>query len=509
MRWRPPRPDTAGRSTCVHRSRCTACPEHAIFLNDSRFGRFEDPDEAAHWRFELSRYGWIVRFVENDDTENVTIRHVMRAVGGAQASEYLVNVKANAIRGARGAASEGLWQREAPFGYRREATAPGREPVLLEPGQRKSDDQKVRLAPGPKHEVELVRWAYETYAAGGISLGGLAKEMRARAPRLKWSKQSIGKMLSNPAYAGDVVWCRRPHGKAERQERWIRPPSEWVGKTNAHSPLVSRELFAAVQARLAKNKKQTRATQGGYPLSGLIHCAICGMPYGGGGGAINRRDPSDPDRYRFYKDSGSAADPSCPGRTGTLTKRIVEPLVVEEISRVVSDPLVRQMIGEEIDRQLAAVLGDPEPRRMALLEERKALKTKRENLVRAVASGILSDSDAGGAMAEIRDGLARVETDLLRLEATAAAAEEIAAHRERLAALAADFAEQAARMGGAALRALLEPWLEAGTFDKNTRLLTLIVRRVPAAATRAAGIEWRGRHVKRMRAVPGGRQHAA
>src|SRR5687768_9146338 len=111
--------------------------------------------------------------------------------------------------------------------------------------------------------------------------------------------------------------------------------------------------------------KQTRAMQGGYPLSGLIRCATCGMPYLGGGGPINPPWP-------------------CPGRTGTLARRIVEPLVVAEGVRVVSDPHVRELIGEEIDQQIAVLIGDPAPRREALPEERKKLEDRRENLVLAI-----------------------------------------------------------------------------------------------------------------------------
>jgi site-specific DNA recombinase len=478
---------------------------YVLFLNDSRFGRFRDPDEAAYWRFELSKVGWQVRFAENDDTENVTTRHVMRSVGSAQASEYLANLRNNAKRGTRGAASKGLWQNEAPFGYRRCATAPGREPVVLEIGQRKSDDQQVRLTPGPEEEVRLLRWMFETYADGLQSLHKLAREMRLRAPRLKWSKQNVGKMLANRAYLGEVIWGRRPHDKQERREQPVRPREDWVVKTGAHPPLITQELFDRVQERLLANKRRTRAmTAGGYPLSGLIRCTHCGMPYIGGGGMRNPDPAGDPDRFRFYKCSGSANERDvCPGPTGTVTRRIIEPIVIEAVSVVVADPQVQAVIAEEIDRYLDELHGGSEAEVTTLTAEKKKLLQERANLAGAIARGILNDEEAATEMERIRSGLEKAETGLARLRMLDSAAADIRREKDRLVALAADFAARAKTFIGPALRELIAPWIEEATFDKQTRVLDLVIRRVPHVPSAPGGSEpLRGCGVRRTIKIP-------
>ena len=53
------------------------------------------------WRVHFRRLGWVVRFAENDSSEDPTAKSVMRAIGDAQASEYRRQIKANAKRGAR------------------------------------------------------------------------------------------------------------------------------------------------------------------------------------------------------------------------------------------------------------------------------------------------------------------------------------------------------------------------------------------------------------------------
>jgi hypothetical protein len=139
---------------------------------------------------------------------------------------------------------------------------------------------------------------------------------------------------------------------------------------DAHPALVPRELFDRVQARLALNRRQTRATAGGYPLSGLIRCAHCGATYIGGGGALSRKNPADRDRYRFYKDSG---DCRTAGYLGTLLKRLIEPQVVAAVAEVVVHPHVQRLIAPEFDRALNLTGEAAEQQRGALEPERARL----------------------------------------------------------------------------------------------------------------------------------------
>jgi hypothetical protein len=316
-------------------------PGYALFYNDSRFGRFRDPSEAPYWRVKLAKAGWVVRFCINDDTENTTARHIIRAVGEAQASEYLENLRRNARAGTRGAAALGLWQNEAPFGYRRLATAPERDSVVLAIGQRKSDDQTVRLTPDPDGEAEI----------------------------------------------------------------------------------------------------------------------------------------------------GS--------RRGTLTKRILEPLVIEEIARAVSGPEVQKAIRDEVDRWVAELRGGGEqPMRDARKEERDA-ESARERLVRSIRDGLVTEAEARSAMEEVRERVRSAQQEVARLEHADVAARDLEAERERLIALAADFPARARAATGVELRELIEPWIESATFDKDTRELVLALRVVPSVQASypspAASIERRRR----------------
>lgn len=449
-----------------------------LVLNDSRFGRFDDPEEATHWRFVLKRLGWIVRFCEGDDVEDGVARGVLRFIGSAQASEYRANLKRTARRATRATAEQGRWQNRAPLGYRRLATRADGSQRVLEFGQRKADDEITRLTLGPELEQAAVRFAFETYASGQATLGQLVRLLRERFPCKKWQLGTLNQTLKNPAYVGDVVWCRRPADKGERQRGPVRPSDEWVVVPDAHPAIIRRETFAQVQQRLASNKRETRATAGGYPLSGFIRCTTCGHALVGGGG---RRGPEhDPDRNRFYRDGAAFRDPNpCPGRIITLSKRWLEPVVIGAIAEVVADPRIQQLIAEELDRALDAANGGTAAQQRELERERAVLAQKRQRVVDAIGNEVLTGSEAAATMAQIRTRSDAIDAELERLRFAARRLGNVDSLRERLLAVARDFASTAARVTGPALRELLRPWLAEGSVNKETRMLTLVIRRIP------------------------------
>lgn len=473
---------------CEERPR--SAPGVVLVLNDSRFGRFDDPEEATHWRFVLKRLGWIVRFCEGDDVEDGVARGVLRFIGSAQASEYRANLKRTARRATRATAEQGRWQNRAPMGLRRLATRIDGSTRVLEGAQRKADDETVRLALGPADEVAVIRFCFEAYADGQLTMHGLARALLTRWPGRRWSQNTVNALLKNPAYVGDVVWCRRAHDAAERRVAWMRSPEHWVTVRDAHPGIVSRELFARVQRRLALNKKETRATAGGYPLSGFIRCAACNDRFVGYGGRVGPAD--DPDRWRKYQESTSARPryaTSCPGGIPTLRKRWLEPIVVEHIATVAEHPRIRAAIAAELDRVLEASAAGAVDRTAALRAERTKLQEQRQRLVDAIARDVVTDREAQATLTQLRGKLERLEAELERTQFNGRRTAVSTAVRDRVLALATDFRALAAKATGAQLRELVRPWLADAVFDKQTYVLTLRIRTVPDILG-AGGDDW-------------------
>jgi DNA invertase Pin-like site-specific DNA recombinase len=153
---------------------------------------------------------------------------------------------------------------------------------------------KIHVPDG--HKAEVVRFIFRRYDEGA-TLGQIARELferRVSSPRggARWSRNVLWELLQKRKYVGDGVWGVKPMGKrhrhggngkltqtqrgAKRQQRL--PPSEWIIKPDDHEPIIDRELFERVQARLRGNReRRTPHTGGGaFVLTRLLICGHCG-----------------------------------------------------------------------------------------------------------------------------------------------------------------------------------------------------------------------------------------
>lgn len=90
-----------------------------------------------------------------------------------------------------------------------------------------------------------------------------------------WTYATIHRLLRNEMYLGNMVQHRsvRPtmHGKAIQAD-----PSEWIIAEGTHDPIISRELWDAVQAQIAKNSRAPNFEQNVGMFAGFLKCGDCG-----------------------------------------------------------------------------------------------------------------------------------------------------------------------------------------------------------------------------------------
>lgn len=220
----------------------------------SRWGRFQDPDEAGHYEHLCKKASITIQFCaeqfENDGSPVANIvKDVKRMMAGEYSRELSVKVFAGQCRqielGRRQGGSAG-------FGLRRQLIdIAGKPKNLLERGQQKSfQTDRVILVPGPAAEVEIVRWIYCAFVEEGKSEREIAGELNARAIwtdlSRPWTRGTVHQVLVNPKYAGDNVWNRTSSKLTERPRR--NRPDLWVRADDAFEAVVDRVLFNAAQA---------------------------------------------------------------------------------------------------------------------------------------------------------------------------------------------------------------------------------------------------------------------
>jgi len=234
----------------------------AILVYDiSRWGRFQDADEAAHYEFLCKHAGIPVHYCAepfgNDDS---TASMMMKALKRTMAGEYSRELSVKCYAGQKRIAQLGFLPGGRPgYGLRRMVVSPKtRRRRLLHNGEYKYvRTDRVVLAPGPQKEVEAVRRIYKLYMASGGQLGPTAiasrlnREGKEFRPGNPWDRYKVFRILRNPKYAGYNVWGRKKqklHGPQVRN-----PREQWVLVPKAFPAIVRPQHFENVQ-KMAKNR---------------------------------------------------------------------------------------------------------------------------------------------------------------------------------------------------------------------------------------------------------------
>lgn len=249
----------------------------ALLVYDvSRWGRFQDPDEAASYELRCRRAGVQVHYCteqfENDGSIGSSIiKTVKRAMAGEYSRELSVKVfagQANLIRlGFRQGGPAG-------FGLRRMLVdQEGHEKGILGHGEHKSiATDRVILVPGPVEETRIVEEVYREFVEGGRTEGEIAAALNRRGIATDlgrpWTRGSVHQLLINEKYIGNNVWARtscKLKGTHVRNE-----PNEWIRADGAFEGTVSVDLFNAAKAIIRQRSARLTDEEMLEALAGIL-----------------------------------------------------------------------------------------------------------------------------------------------------------------------------------------------------------------------------------------------
>ena len=229
-------------------------PYRAILVYDvSRWGRFQDTDEAAHYEFLCKSAGVPVHYCAETFANDGTLPSlIMKALKRTMAGEYSRELGVKVLAGQKRLACLGFKQGGSPgYGLRRMLVSPDRHPKQrLAAGERKSiATDRVILVPGPTHEVQVVREIYRLLISGELTVYAIARELNRRSieytPESKWDYQAVYNILTHPKYGGCHVFGRT---SCKLYTPIVRlPKSEWILKPGAFEPLVDAMTFVEAQ----------------------------------------------------------------------------------------------------------------------------------------------------------------------------------------------------------------------------------------------------------------------
>jgi len=227
----------------------------------SRWGRFQDTDEAAHYEFVCRSAGVPIEYCAESFSNDCSIASsLMKALKRSMAAEYSRELSEKVRRGQDRLAKLGFWQGGHPgYGLRRMLVPSDnvRKPRLLEKGERKGLTDRVVIVPGPPSERATVQEIFTLFAEKGLNMQQISEELNRRHFQFTtghfWTKHHVQKIIKNPIYMGTQVYGRRKIYLSG--PTILQPKSTWTAKIDCLEPIVSRELFNLAQQRLTNYTK--------------------------------------------------------------------------------------------------------------------------------------------------------------------------------------------------------------------------------------------------------------
>src|SRR5262245_13909006 len=232
---------------------------HILVFDVSRWGRFQDIDESAHYEFICKQSGVKVAYcAEQFDNDGSLISSIVKNIKRVMAAEYSrelsVKVHAGAVRLARLGFKVGG---PTCYGLQRLAVDEEFRPkgILAEGEHKFLRTDHVRVLPGTADERAIVQWIFQEYLQGKLQQD-IRRELNLRGVPTKsgrpWSKQAIGVVLRNEAYIGNLVYNRV--SKKLGSKPASNPRGLWIRSEGCVEPIIERDVFFRAQEHLENHR---------------------------------------------------------------------------------------------------------------------------------------------------------------------------------------------------------------------------------------------------------------
>jgi DNA invertase Pin-like site-specific DNA recombinase len=233
------------------------CRFKGILVYDvSRWGRFQDTDESAHYEFLCRRAGIPIYYcAEQFENDNRLPNAIMKTLKRTMAAEYSRELSVKIAAAHRRMAVKGYHVGgAAPYGFRRMLISADGQRRVLERGQSKylKSDHTV-LVLGPKRELESVRTIFHLAADKKLCPSAIAVELNRRNLRYwgdtPWDYLRVNAILRNERFLGYTVWGMRNTQFNSRPRRV--PRENWVIKHGVFRPVITPEQFLCARKWIA------------------------------------------------------------------------------------------------------------------------------------------------------------------------------------------------------------------------------------------------------------------
>jgi DNA invertase Pin-like site-specific DNA recombinase len=238
----------------------------------SRWGRFQNTDEAAYYEYLCARAGILIEYCAEPFPNDGSLgSSILKSIKRVMAAEYSRELSVKSFAGKRRLAELGFRQ-GGPVGFalrRQLIDQYGQIKGFLESGDRKCiATDRVVLVPGSDADQRVVRWMYKSFANGRWNFKRMARHLNQNGTpnhvERPWTRTLVREILTNEKYIGNNVINRF---SLKLRSKMVRnPEADWIRAEKCFQPIVSKRLFDRVQKVIVD--KRTYYTDKGL-LEGL------------------------------------------------------------------------------------------------------------------------------------------------------------------------------------------------------------------------------------------------
>ncbi len=227
--------------------------DYILVYDVSRWGRFQDVDESAHYEFICRKAGIkVVYCAEQFDNDGCMLSSIVKNIKRVMAAEFSRELSAKVHTGQCRIARLGF-KMGGPVGYafQRELVGPDRQPKgTLKTGDRKNlRTDRVRVRPGTSDEVAIVRWIFQEFEQTR-SETAIVRDLNQKGVPTgngrPWNRPLVSRILRNEGYVGNLVYNRRSR-KLGATNLVENPPQLWIRAEGCIEPIIERSAFLRVQ----------------------------------------------------------------------------------------------------------------------------------------------------------------------------------------------------------------------------------------------------------------------
>lgn len=214
----------------------------------SRWGRFQDTDESAHYEFICKKAGIkVVYCAEQFENDGSMLSNIVKNLKRVMAAEYSRELSAKVHAGACRFSRLGFLV-GGKVGYALQRELFDKNQVskgILENGARKYlVTDHVRLRPGKANEVAIVKWIFQRFLTLK-SERAIARELNRHGITAydggRWRGSLISTILKNEKYIGDLVYNRTSRKLGGQSVD--NPGEAWITSQGCIEPIVDRDSF--------------------------------------------------------------------------------------------------------------------------------------------------------------------------------------------------------------------------------------------------------------------------